>query len=225
MKPYVICHMIASVDGRIDCDMTEKIEPGDEYNEALDKLECPSLLMGRVTMLMHFAAPQPFVCNDNTPISRTTWHKAKSSKGYCIGVDTMGKLRWDSNEYESLPLLIITSEDCPKAYHEILSAQGISWIAVGEGGIDFQAALNILYDEFGVERLVVTGGGNINGAFLNAGLLDEVSLMIAPGIDGRAGMTAVFDGLTPPEREPVKLNLLSVERLGQTVWMRYDFNV
>ena len=25
MKPYIICHMMASIDGRIDCDMTERI--------------------------------------------------------------------------------------------------------------------------------------------------------------------------------------------------------
>ena len=30
MKPYIICHMVASVDGRIDCSMVDKIS-GDEY--------------------------------------------------------------------------------------------------------------------------------------------------------------------------------------------------
>lgn len=42
--------MISSVDGRIDCDMTEQIEGGNEYYEALEALNCPSMLMGRVTM-------------------------------------------------------------------------------------------------------------------------------------------------------------------------------
>ena len=41
--------MIASVDGRIDCDMTEQIEGGNEYYEALEALDCPSMLMGRLT--------------------------------------------------------------------------------------------------------------------------------------------------------------------------------
>ena len=47
MRPYIVCHMMASVDGRIDCAMTEQIESGDEYYEALAELGCPSLLMGR----------------------------------------------------------------------------------------------------------------------------------------------------------------------------------
>ena len=37
MKPYIICHMMASIDGRIDCDMTEHIG-GNEYYEALEQL-------------------------------------------------------------------------------------------------------------------------------------------------------------------------------------------
>ena len=49
MKPYIICHMMSSVDGRIDCDMTEKIG-GDEYYEVLKRLDCSSELSGRVTM-------------------------------------------------------------------------------------------------------------------------------------------------------------------------------
>lgn len=47
MKPYIICHMMSSVDGRIDCDMTEKIG-GDEYYEVLKRLDCSSELSGRV---------------------------------------------------------------------------------------------------------------------------------------------------------------------------------
>ena len=52
MRPYIVCHMMASVDGRIDCAMTEQIESGDEYYEALAELGCPSLLMGRCSCIM-----------------------------------------------------------------------------------------------------------------------------------------------------------------------------
>lgn len=44
MRPYIICHMIASVDGRIDCDMTEQIEGGNEYYEALATAELNALV-------------------------------------------------------------------------------------------------------------------------------------------------------------------------------------
>ena len=34
MRPYTICHMMASLDGRIDCDMTEQIDDTNHYYEA-----------------------------------------------------------------------------------------------------------------------------------------------------------------------------------------------
>ena len=82
-------------------------------------------------------------------------------------------------------------------------------------------AVDMLGTDFGVERIALVGGGHINGAFLAAGLIDEVSLMIGPGIDGRKGMASVFDGIDEPDRPATLLKLQSVERMGDTVWMRY----
>ncbi len=220
MRPYIICHMIASVDGRIDCDMTEQIEGDNEYYEALDELHCPSMLMGRVTMQMHYASDELFTTTDTTPIGLESYHTTHRDCSYCIAIDTMGKLQWQRNEFDGQSLLVITSQDCPRSYHSRLTEQGISWIAVGEGCIDLPRAMNLLREHFGVERLAVTGGGHINGAFLAAGLLDEVSCMIAPGIDGRGNMTAVFDGLHS-DKQPTRLQLTSVRQMGDTVWIRY----
>ena len=220
MRPYIICHMMSLLDGRIDCDVTEQIESGDEYYDALNQLDCPSTLMGRVTMQMHYALPEPFMADDKTPIGSELHHAAIATKGYLVAIDTMGKLCWPQNQFDGLPLLVITSEDCPKEYHDILTQQQISWIATGRGRIDLPRAMEILFKEFNVERLSITGGGNINGAFLKAGLLDEVSMMWCPGIDGRKGMATVFDGLQN-DFPPTKLKLTSVERLGETIWAKY----
>ena len=82
--------------------------------------------------------------------------------------------------------------------------------------------MEILKEAFGVERLALTGGGHINAAFLEAGLIDEISLMIAPGIDGRKGMATVFDGIEDPDRSPTQLRLTGVENIGNgVVWLRY----
>ena len=220
MRPYIICHMMSLLDGRIDCDVTEQIESGDEYYDALSQLDCPSTLMGRVTMQMHYALPKPFMPEEKTPIGSEQHHVAIAANGYLVAIDTMGKLCWLQNQFDGMHLLVITSEDCPKEYHETLTKQNISWIATGKGEIDLPRAMEILCKEFGVERLSVTGGGNINGAFLKAGLLDEVSMMWCPGIDGRRDMAAVFDGL-PKDFPPTKLKLTSVEKLGETIWAKY----
>lgn len=222
MKPYIITHMMESVDGRIDCAMTEQIDPSNSYYDALDKLGCPSQLMGRVTMQMHYADPEPFVAADKTPIGRKALHVATRSEGYTIAMDTHGKLRWSNAEQDGRPLIVITSEVCPKEYLDYLTDLHISWIAVGGERIDLKQAMDMLRKEFGVERIAITGGGHINGAFLEAGLIDEVSVMIGPGIDGRKGMAAVFDGIEDTDRPATLLKLKSMEKVNEdTVWLRY----
>lgn len=220
-RPYIICHMISSVDGRIDCDMTEQIEPGDEYYEVLGKLNCPSLLMGRVTMQMHYASDEPFTAGDTTPVGHESFHVASKSTHHTIGIDTLGRLRWPSNEFDGA-LVVVTSEDAPAEYHRTLTGQGISWIATGRGEVDLARAVTILHEHFGVERLALTGGGHINAAFLQAGLIDEFSMMIAPGIDGRQGMASTFDGLSNDSSSPFRLRLTEVSQPGNgVVWLRY----
>ena len=208
------------LDGRIDCDVTEKIETGDEYYDALNRLDCSSTLMGRVTMQMHYASAEPYDVQNNQPVGEECFNIAIQTKGYIIAIDTKGRLKWPHNQFDGMPLLVITSEDNPKEYLDTLTKQYMSWIAVGKSSIELKRAMEILRAEFGIEMLSVTGGGNINAAFLKEGLLDEVSMMWCPGIDGRKGMTAAFDGLTK-DFPPTKLKLMSVEKLGETIWARY----
>lgn len=221
MKPYVICHMVASIDGRIDCSMVDKIS-GEEYYTALEQLDCPSLLEGRVTMEHYNAAKEPFVPTEYEPVGQPSVYIAEESDAYMVSVDTLGHLRWNSNSIDDVPLVCIVSERVSKEYLEMLRKQGISWIAVGNENIDLDTAMNILYEQFHVKRLALLGGGHINGGFLQAGLIDEVSLLVAPGIDGRKNGTTVFDGIGGDDRLPVHLHLTSVERLeNDVIWLRY----
>ena len=70
---------------------------------------------------------------------------------------------------------------------------GVSYIFAGEREIDLAAALEILNRELGIGRLLLEGGGAANGALLQAGLVDELSLIIAPSVEAVPGGPAVFD--------------------------------
>lgn len=74
-----------------------------------------------------------------------------------------------------------------------LDAQNISYIVTGDDKIDLAAACKVLKEIFGIERLGIVGGASINTAFLDAGLLDEVIVLIGAGIDGRASFPPVFN--------------------------------
>ena len=114
----------------------------------------------------------------------------------------------------------MTSQQVSREYLAYLDSLHISWIACGQEKIDLNRACEILAEEFGVKRMAVVGG-HINAGFLAAGLLDEVSILMGAGIDGRGGMQAVFDGL-PAGRDVTPLKLNHVEQYGSgAVWLRY----
>ena len=76
------------------------------------------------------------------------------------------------------PYLIVTSEKVSKEYLDYLDRQNISWIACVKEHVDLARATEILAEQFGVERMSIVGGPKINTAFLEAGLLDEISLLL-----------------------------------------------
>ena len=227
MKPYIICHMMASLDGRIDCAMTEQIDDTNNYYDALDSLECNATLEGRVTLSLHYAQKGAFVPTKPYEAAgkQVYIHQpSKKSTRYAVGVDTLGTLLWGDNVEGMFgrPLIMVLSEKASREYLEYLKQKGISYITTGAAGIDLADAVNTLNEQFGVRRLAVVGGGHINGAFLEAGLLDEVSMMYGAAIDGRAGWCAAFDGIRDQNRPATILNLKSIQQMGKTVWLRYN---
>lgn len=131
---------------------------------------------------------------------------------------------WKNGTYDGTSLIIVTSEAVSREYIAYLDEKGISWIACGKSHIELVKASQILADEFGIARMGIVGGGTINIAFLRAGLLDEISIVIAPGIDARKEMVTVFDGL-PADSEPIPLSLDNVTKYDSgAIWLRYHTN-
>ena len=220
-KPYIICHMMAAVDGRIDCGMTEKIQGVKEYYSTLDALKATAFVSGKVTAELEMALPGKFHAQNMEALWEESFSKKVSAKSYNVVVDTQGTLLWNEEHSTDSATIIITSERVTKEYLAYLDRKNISWIACGKEHIDLARASEILHDEFGVERVAVVGGGHINAGFLDAGLLDEVSVLLGPAIDGRGGMAAMFDGL-PMDREPYQLKLESVKPFDDgAIWLRY----
>lgn len=235
MKPYIICHMLQSIDGRIDCSMTEQIDDTNHYYEALEELGCDATIEGRVTLQMHYAENEEDTMMKHfelmhsepyEPADRQVY-KAKESDKWAVGVDTSGNLYWGENTEEQFgaPLIMILGGWIDKVYLKFLKSRGISYIVTKrnlDGHIDLEEAMDILAREFYVKRLAVVGGGHLNGSFLDMGLLDEISMMYAAGVDAREGFAASFDGRSK-DSAPIRLNLDSVKQMDQIIWARYSF--
>lgn len=220
-KPYIICHMMTSLDGRIDCAMTSKLRGVNDYYTTLDEINVPTTVNGRVTAELELAEPGKFEPKNTETYGKEGFSKKADATGYEVIVDTKGKLLWPNALGMSKPYLILTSENVTKEYLDYLDKKNISWIACGKEHIDLVRAAEILAEQFNVKRMGIVGGPKINTAFLEAGLLDEISILIGAGIDGRGGMPAVFDGLDMTH-DVTALKLIDVKKFdSDAVWIRY----
>lgn len=220
-KPYIICHMMTSVDGRIDCAMTSQLPGVDDYYGTLNELNIPTTVSGRVTAELELAEPGFFEPKDKEVFGKEGFSKKSDAKGYEVVVDTKGKLLWPDASGMEKPYLIITSEQVTKEYLEYLNKQNISWIVCGKKKINLAGASEILANEFGVGRMGIVGGSAINTAFLDEGLLYEISILMGAGIDGREEMPSVFDGLKM-NHPLIHLKLMDVKKFASdAVWIRY----
>src|SRR4051794_13518396 len=223
MRPRIICHMLSSVDGRIDGAALRAVTKGGEYEATGATLNGDAWICGRTTMQQHFAEDEPFVLATNTPAGPQPVFVARRAESYAISVDTLGKLNWRGGDLDGDHLISVVSERAPADYLTMLRERGISYSVAGPSSVDLAHAVNQLGEHFGIRTLLLEGGGHINGALLEAGLVDEVSLLLVPGIDGRHEIPAVFDGVSPSRNVAVPLKLKSVERREKdALWIRYE---
>ncbi len=225
-KPYIVCYMMTSADGRIDCPMTEKLPGVEEYYPLLDKLKFDAVLSGKTTAKLELAEAGEFVADDSPKALKEIVAKnAPGYNGYEIIVDTKGILLWKHNSEYAKSHIIILSEQVSKSYLDYLNSKDISYIVTGKDKIDLERSCAILKETFGIERLGIVGGPAINTAFLDAKLLDEIILLLGSGIDGRASYPTVFSRTTSDVCNVTTLKLVDVQAYDSgAVMIRWKTN-
>lgn len=224
-RPRVVCHMMASVDGRIVTEDWPLSEEGmRQYEQVHESYAADGWLVGRVTMEQHFAAgsrTDAEIEREHDGAQREDFVAPGEHDSFAIVVDPRGRLVWDTGDIDGDHLVAILTERVSGDYLASLRERGVSYLLAGRKELDLPLALEKIATRLGVRTLMLEGGGGINGSMLRAGLVDEVSLLIAPVADGRVGLPALFDvngdGFTPRH-----LALEHVERRADGVlWLRY----
>jgi riboflavin biosynthesis pyrimidine reductase len=225
MKPHVICHMVSSIDGRI---LSSRWRPKTTDSSSLferlhERLEGDAWLIGRVTG-QEFAKASSYPDEAHAAHPRTPWFARRGADAYGVVLDAQGKIAWGRSDIGGDPIVVVLTEQATDAHLAGLRRDGVSYFFAGEREIDWRAVLETLNRELGVQRLLMEGGGGANGACLRAGLIDEISLVVCPAVDGGSAAPSVFDsGREDAARAPLAAMILeSAEVLdGGAVWLRY----
>lgn len=224
-RPRVICHMLASIDGRIVIDAWA-LSPAarGEYERVAATFGADGWLCGRVTMEEGFAAgvrADDAVADVYSGAPREDFVAADGHRSFAIAADPRGRLRWRSADLGGDHLVVLLCETVSDAHLRELRAQGISYLLAGHDELDLSLALQKLTQRFQVRTLLLEGGGAINGACLAADLVDAISLLVAPVVDTRPARPSLFD-VVAQVAHPRRLSLDAVEqRADGVVWLQY----
>ncbi len=232
-KMFTVCHMLASLDGKIDGAFFGAPETAPSlkaYGELRSFYHCEATLYGTTTMLGGYADGRvsALPSADEQPPEDWVNEKGRLRGNFIVSMDPKGELAFSSHilEKKGRPAAHVIEALTSKtsfAYRAYLRRQGVSYLIAGEENLDCALLLRKLHSLFAIDRLMIAGGGVTNWSFLQEGLIDELSLVVAPVADGGTSAVSIFE--RPPflpDHGPVPFTLLEAKALeGNGLWLRY----
>ncbi len=205
-RPHIICHMVTSIDSKVTGDFLFKKEcekATEIYYEINRNTKSNGFICGRTTMEESFTnSYYPDLSGYDGVGDREDYVSENHSGFFAVAFDTHGKLGWKTNKivdedpgYDSAQIIEVLSKQVDDRYLSYLRELEIPYIFAGEEKIDIKTALFKLKKLFNVEMLLLEGGSEINGAFLRADVIDELSLVVSPVVADKDSKPLFYDSV------------------------------
>ena len=234
-KPYICIHTHTSIDGNINYIEVPEFDESSRFYQkiALDpnkqKLDIQGYLNGKNTSEDNITFYKKPILNENAPIvTEGDYIAIKEAPMYYLSIDPRGELAFEENSYNyadiDAHIVQVITEQVSNAYKDFLRRKSISYIIAGKEQIDYDIMLDKFYNLLNIKRMMVGGGGTLNWSFIEKGLVDEISLIMAPIANGDPNAKRFFTAKEPYSSvRATAFKLKSVEQLGEgTVWIRYE---
>ncbi len=209
---YVLVNAAVSADGKLSDTTRSQVRLSSEEDlERVDRLraESDAVMVGVGTVLAD--DPSLTVKDDD--------RRAENGNPTRVVADSRGRTPTDAEVLdESAPTIVGVGRDAPEERIEALREHA-DLVETDSERVDLSAFLDAL-EERGVERLMVEGGGELIFSLLREGLVDEISVYIAPVFVGGRDAPTLADGDGFVD-EYAEATLDDVERVGEGVVLRY----
>lgn len=224
---------MSSVDGRLlpgrwtpPFDGTNPSELFKEYAAIGKTLGADAWMFGKATAREAF--PYKFMPKGD-PIGKggKFFIGNRASSRLFITIDPDADIFFTSDRLRGDNILTVLGKNATTDYLKALEEKGVSYL-VTDDVCNLRKVFTLVKHYFNVEIISLQGGGIIDGAMLAQGLINELSLVIYPGIDGLTTAPSIFEFLGHSEERPAEgqaLELISMEQKPHgIVWLRYKFH-
>ena len=218
MRPYVILNAAMTLDGKIATASGSSNISGKKDLERVHEIrkECDGIMVGIGTVIaddprltVHKIDAKP----EDTPVRVVVDSRCRTPADARITNNDAKTIIAGANEYKDE---FIKSET-----YETLKSRGVKFFFSGDTRVDLKALMNYLHEE-GIEKLMLEGGATLNFSMIKLGLIDEISICVAPMVVGGADAKTFFDGDGfNTMDESVKLKLVDYYPLDKDFILNY----
>ena len=223
-RPFVFINVAMTADGKIDTFQRK----GAAISSARDKERVDQLRAGADAVMVGgrtLLDEDPKLTVKSEELRAERLASGQPANPMKVGVVTRAALKPDSDFLNTGPadIVIFTTRRTSKRYLSHLTSRHVDVYVDDADRVDLTGALGTLQD-LGVERLMVEGGSTLNFELMRLGLVDELTVYIAPMVFGgeTAPTLAAGRGLERSAAIPLKLSEAEPREDGG-VLLKYHF--
>jgi diaminohydroxyphosphoribosylaminopyrimidine deaminase/5-amino-6-(5-phosphoribosylamino)uracil reductase len=209
-RPFVHLKLAMSLDGRISLNNSVSTAlSGEASKERVQELrhENDAILVGGVTA----AVDNPSLTDRSGKVRRRPLVRVVLDNRLLLPDD--GSL---ASTALSIPTILFTNSDNQEKISRLMDC-GVDVIESARGGRDLDAVLAELKRR-DIQSVLVEGGSEVAGAFWDAGLVDKLSLIVAPLIiGGRAAPNVIGGNGVTTLADATRLNDISIKTYGDDI--------
>jgi 2,5-diamino-6-(ribosylamino)-4(3H)-pyrimidinone 5'-phosphate reductase len=217
MRPFIFVNIASSADGKISDESRKQLKISCEEDfHRVDRLRAFSdaIMVGIGTVL----SDDPSLTIKNPTLRFERFEKGIPPNPVRVVVDSKLRTPSDAKVLDgSADTIIAVSEKASRDRIEVFSKKAQILVA-GEERVDLKKLCNHLYG-MGLRRVMVEGGGTLISSLLRGGLVDEINIYYGDMIVGGKNSPTPVDGKS--FSPPIKLELVSVQRLGDGIFARW----
>ncbi len=225
-RPHILVNVAMSADGKLDTVARMGISISSSADKArVDRLRASmdAVLVGGRTLIDE----DPKLTVKSPALRAERIAKGLQENPVKVGLVSVADLRLDGfflTAGPALKLIYTTSRTTPGQIIRLEKA-GAQVFVVGRQRVDLFPVMESLYQQ-DIRNLMVEGGGTIVAEFFRLGLVDELTVYIAPCIFGGASAPTLADGLGFLSGQTLGLSLESLEKFDEAggILVQYTVN-